>query len=357
MVPGTSMCHSHILILMRYPSLPGRSPGRLLACARQDPASQLGICGRRHEGRVASTLTGSDYARLQRDAWAGSSVHGRCGGMEALVERRWRAIERSTKVTPAAKAHLRRRVWNKNLVIACRVEAGAALLACRWLYVRHLQRKRDKRVPMWVAKARRYSKRGACRLTHEAAACRSWPVGATNSSLLHRSGVARKADAEAATKATAGPAAEATTILCLQNVADDIHQHLGVLRGGAVGLPGLLRIAALTTSARTTLTLTLISVIALLKQGHDELGEQLIQLLFRDALIALVRTRLRVLAWVNLQEGRVGAELCVQRIHHDDSSLINWDLSFAQLPGVSNGSCGARFSPRTNSRSGNLVSP
>ncbi|WP_237717954.1 hypothetical protein, partial [Xanthomonas phaseoli] len=128
--------------------------------------------------------------------------------MEALVERRWRAIERSTNVTPAAKAHLRRRVWNKNLVIACRVEAGAALLACRWLYVRHLQRKRDKRVPMWVAKARRYSKSGACRLTHEAAACRSWPVGATNSSLLHRSGVARKADAEAATKATAGPAAE-----------------------------------------------------------------------------------------------------------------------------------------------------
>ncbi|SON76405.1 hypothetical protein XFF6166_170070 [Xanthomonas citri pv. fuscans] len=245
---------------------------------------------------------------------------------------------------------------NKDLSTYCRFEAGTALLACRWLYAGHLLREETGASEV-AANVRGYSNESACRLAHEATTCRPWPVGATNSSLLHRSGVAREAGAEAATEATTKAAAEAAAILRLENVSDDIHQHLGVLRGGAVGLPGLLRIAALTTSARTTLTLTLISVIALLKQGHDELGEQLIQLLFRDALIALVRTRLRVLAWVNLQEGRVGAELCVQRIHHDDSSLINWDLSFAQLPGVSNGSCGARFSPRTNSRSGNLVSP
>ncbi|CEJ45981.1 hypothetical protein XAB3213_330023 [Xanthomonas citri pv. bilvae] len=200
-----------------------------------------------------------------------------------------------------------------------------------------------------VADVRGYSNESACRLAHEATTCRPWPVGATNSSLLHRSGVARKtgaeAGAEAATEATTEAAAEATTILRLENVSDDIHQHLGVLRGGAVGLTGL------------ALTLTLLGIVALLKQGHDELGQQLVQLLLRDALVALVRTRLRVLARVNLKEGRVGAELCVQRIHHDDSSLINWDLFFAQLPGVSNGSCGAHFSPRMNSRSGSPVSP
>ncbi|CEI00187.1 hypothetical protein XACG117_250021 [Xanthomonas citri pv. citri] len=205
-----------------------------------------------------------------------------------------------------------------------------------------------------VADVRGYSNESACRLAHEATTCRPWPVGATNSSLLHRSGVARKAGAEAGAEA----AAEATTILRLENVSDDIHQHLGVLRGGAVGLTGLLPIAALTTRVTTlALTLTLLGIVALLKQGHDELGQQLVQLLFRDALVALVRTRLRVLAGVNLKEGRVGAELCVQRIHHDDSSLINWDLFFAQLPGVSDGSCGARFSPRMNSRSGSPVSP
>ncbi|CEE15944.1 hypothetical protein XAC3810_100085 [Xanthomonas citri pv. citri] len=213
-----------------------------------------------------------------------------------------------------------------------------------------------------VADVRGYSNESACRLAHEATTCRPWPVGATNSSLLHRSGVARKAGAEAgaeaAAEATTKAAAEATTILRLENVSDDIHQHLGVLRGGAVGLTGLLPIAALTTRVTTlALTLTLLGIVALLKQGHDELGQQLVQLLFRDALVALVRTRLRVLAGVNLKEGRVGAELCVQRIHHDDSSLINWDLFFAQLPGVSDGSCGARFSPRMNSRSGSPVSP
>ncbi len=68
-----------------------------------------------------------------------------------------------------------------------------------------------------------------------------------------------------ATKVTAEPAAEpaatsTTTILRLENLSDDMHQHLGEWRG-AILLPGLLRIAALATAIIATLTLTLLSIL------------------------------------------------------------------------------------------------